>query len=155
MIFGGALRIGARRSFSGDDMNAAFVLEQACITGRGVGRLAAGLLFGFLLLAATLMPDRALAHAALIKTDPGDGRFDLIATRARGRLAWWRAALMGSLHLYDRVPDVVRVHATEATLASSTRVPIQLDGEPCGTLPVSVRLKPSAIRLLSLPEGKR
>ncbi len=54
-------------------MNAAFVLEQACTIHRSVGRLAAGLLIGFLLLAAALMPDRAFAHAALIKTDPADG----------------------------------------------------------------------------------
>jgi len=63
----------ARRLFCGDDMNAASFLKQACSTGRPAGGLAAALLVGFLLLAATMMPERAFAHAALIKTDPADG----------------------------------------------------------------------------------
>jgi diacylglycerol kinase family enzyme len=84
--------------------------------------------------------------------NPGDGLFDLIATRPRSRLAWVWAAMLGGFGLFDRVSDVERVRITEATLASAQRVPIQLDGEPCGTLPVSVRIRPSAIRLLSPAE---
>ena len=86
------------------------------------------------------------------RADPGDGFFDLIATRPRGRLAWQWAAMLGGLGMYDRVSDVERTRITEASFASAQRVPIQLDGEPCGTLPVSVRMRPSAIRLLSLVE---
>ena len=117
MISGGALRIGARRSFSGDDMNAAFVLEQACITGRGVGRLAAGLLFGFLLLAATLMPDRALAHAALIKTDPADGA---VLAQAPARFSLTFSEPVSPLVLTLVKPDGTPVALTSFRLSDQT-----------------------------------
>lgn len=117
MIFGGALRIGARRSFSGDDMNAAFVLEQACTTGRSVGRLAAGLLLGFLLLAATLMPDRAFAHAALIKTDPADGA---VLAQAPARFSLTFSEPVSPLVLTLVNPDGTPVALTSFRLSDQT-----------------------------------
>jgi copper transport protein len=43
------------------------------MTGFGAGRMAVGVLLALLSLAATMLPDRAFAHAALITTEPADG----------------------------------------------------------------------------------
>lgn len=82
------------------------------------------------------------------RAHPGDGAFDLVASLPRSRPQWLLAVACGALGLYDRVSGVSRGHAGEVELASRERVPFHVDGEPCGTLPVRVRIKPSAIRLL-------
>ncbi|MEP6565557.1 MAG: copper resistance protein CopC, partial [Mesorhizobium sp.] len=53
-------------------MRTASFLRTACKTGKTV-RLAFSVLAVLVLLAAIALPDRAFAHAALIKTDPADG----------------------------------------------------------------------------------
>lgn len=54
-------------------MNAAPFLQKTRTTGSNAGRLAAGVLFAFLLLAAIMLPGRAFAHATLITAEPADG----------------------------------------------------------------------------------
>ncbi|MET2830226.1 copper resistance CopC/CopD family protein [Mesorhizobium shangrilense] len=54
-------------------MNAASFLQKTRTIGSSAGRLAVGVLFAVLLLAAVMLPGRASAHAALIATEPADG----------------------------------------------------------------------------------
>lgn len=56
-----------------DGMNVAYFQRMELTAGRCVSRLAFGLLAALVLLAAIALPDRAFAHAALIKADPADG----------------------------------------------------------------------------------
>ena len=56
-----------------DGMNVACFQRIERTAGRSVGRLAFGLLAMLVLLAAIALPDRAFAHASLIKADPADG----------------------------------------------------------------------------------
>ena len=80
--------------------------------------------------------------------DPFDGKVDVVAlpTAARFALARMSVSLVtGSL---TRLRDVRHLLATDVELRSEGEVPVQIDGEPAGTLPLSVRLQEGAIRLL-------
>lgn len=90
----------------------------------------------------------AFGGAVVDTADPFDGRLDLVALP---RASKWRLATMGlrmltsSLH---RARGATHRMASEVRLHSDGRVPCQLDGEPVGTLPATVRVQPGAIRLL-------
>ena len=86
------------------------------------------------------------AHA-----DPTDGLLNIVATQPRHRAEWMAAALLSSIHLYDRCPRVSRGLGAALRLESSERVPIHVDGEPIGTLPVEITVLPGSIRLLVNP----
>jgi diacylglycerol kinase family enzyme len=72
--------------------------------------------------------------------DPADGRLDLVALPAGGRgdlLLAMLTALAGQL---DRCPGVVmRTVADEVTIANPAGIPVQLDGDPHGATPLTVR----------------
>jgi len=80
--------------------------------------------------------------------DPFDGEMELVVVPQRGtaRIALLAMRLMvGSL---DGARDVRRGRTTRVRLESGGTVPLQLDGEPVGTLPVEVRVLPGAVRLV-------
>jgi diacylglycerol kinase (ATP) len=87
------------------------------------------------------------------KADPRDGQMDLIATSARNRLSWCFAALLAGLNAYDSCKGVSRSRETKVTLSSAESVPVQLDGEPWGELPVSVEIRKRVMPLL-IPQGR-
>jgi diacylglycerol kinase (ATP) len=80
--------------------------------------------------------------------DPFDGRLDVVAIDVASRLQ-----LVG-LGIRMLSSGLAAARGTRHQLATSVRlsaagdVPVQLDGEPVGTLPISVRLQPGAVRLL-------
>jgi diacylglycerol kinase family enzyme len=82
------------------------------------------------------------------RADPFDGQIDLIATHPRNLLGWCAAALMASVHLYDRCPRVERRRVLRVRLSSSEPLPVHIDGEPFGHLPVDVEVVPAAVRLI-------
>ena len=82
--------------------------------------------------------------------DPSDGKLDVIATKPRRRFGWLRALSWYGLHRYERCSRVTRVLATAVELRSSTdRVPIHVDGEPIGSLPVQIQVAPGCVVLLA------
>lgn len=64
---------GVRRCFRDGGMSAVSSPWTTCRSGNSVGRLGVGLLAVLVLLLVLALPERALAHAALIKADPADG----------------------------------------------------------------------------------
>ena len=82
------------------------------------------------------------------QADPFDGRLDVVTASGAGALEALRlgAHMMGSG--LTGAPGVEHRTATEVGLVSEGRVPVQIDGEPVGTLPLSVRLQAGAVRLL-------
>jgi diacylglycerol kinase (ATP) len=83
------------------------------------------------------------------KADPCDGILDVIGTASRSRAAWIAAAMLSAAEQYDRCSDVVRQRVTEVELTTDENVPLHLDGEPAGALPVQIRVAPRRIRLLA------
>lgn len=73
MAFGGALRSQNAPPFHGNGMNAISSRRKIHISSKLVCRLAGGLLAVVMLLIVMASTSPALAHAALIKTDPADG----------------------------------------------------------------------------------
>jgi diacylglycerol kinase family enzyme len=93
---------------------------------------------------------RPLAFGRTIhpEADPFDGRLDLVSSMASGRrhafgLGWH--LMVSSL---TRARGVAHHTTTAVHLTAAAPVPVQIDGEPVGTLPISVTLAPAAIRLL-------
>jgi diacylglycerol kinase family enzyme len=81
--------------------------------------------------------------------DPSDGEVDVVATAARSRLGWCLAGVLAGLNAYDRCPGVSRSRETRVALRSSAPLPLHVDGEPCGELPVEVEMRASALSLLA------
>ena len=72
--------------------------------------------------------------------DPADGWLDLVALPASGRVDLVLAMLTGLAGRLDLCPGVVtRVVADEVTIALPAGIPVQLDGDPYGATPLSVR----------------
>jgi diacylglycerol kinase family enzyme len=45
--------------------------------------------------------------------------------------------------------DVIYRKCRRVTVTSAARVPVQADGDPAGTLPADVQVRPAALRLLA------
>ncbi|MFK0689009.1 copper resistance CopC/CopD family protein [Mesorhizobium sp. IMUNJ 23033] len=82
-----------------------------------VGRLAAGLLAVLVLLAVLGLPDRALAHAALIKTDPVDGA---VLAQGPGQFSLTFSEPVSPLVLTLVRPDGTSVALTSFRLSDQT-----------------------------------
>ena len=83
------------------------------------------------------------------RADPCDGILDIIGTASRSRAAWIGAAILSAADRYDRCADVVRLRGTNISLTTDESVPLHLDGEPAGELPINIRIAPRSIRLLA------
>jgi diacylglycerol kinase (ATP) len=86
------------------------------------------------------------------RADPADGQFDVVAIPPRSRLAWCFACLMAGLNVPDRCPGIVRSRARRMRLSAGAGLPVQIDGEPLGYLPVEVEVRPAALRLVAAPQ---
>lgn len=78
-----------------------------------------------------------------------DGLLDLILTNEISRFDIVRelGRIQRGAHLNH--PKVTELHAREITIAASSPLPIDLDGEMVGTTPARISVLPSAIRFLS------
>ena len=79
--------------------------------------------------------------------DPSDGVLDVVVLGALGRaelLAWLPSLYWGG-HL--RNPRVRLTRARSVHVESPSPMPVELDGEPCGTTPLRVRVCPKALRV--------
>jgi diacylglycerol kinase (ATP) len=87
---------------------------------------------------------------------PDDGRLDVVALRARSKWTFvrhgWRA-WRGGL----REHALVRVRVgTRVTLAGDSGIPVQIDGDAAGFLPVDVEIAPGSVEILvPAPRGAR
>lgn len=90
----------------------------------------------------------AFGATATPAADPHDGHMDLLTvprTGTAGVARLWMRMMLSSL---DRASGVDRTPVTRARLRADGEVPVQIDGEPVGTLPADVRVVPGAVRLL-------
>jgi diacylglycerol kinase (ATP) len=81
--------------------------------------------------------------------DPQDGEVDVIATLPRNRLSWCLSGLLSGVNAYDRCWGVSRSRETRVELLASEPLPVHVDGEPCGQLPLEVEMSPAALPLLA------
>jgi diacylglycerol kinase family enzyme len=87
--------------------------------------------------------------SATANADPEDGRVNVIATGARTRLGWCASALLAGVNAYDRCWGVSRSRETRVRLVGAGPLPVHIDGEPYGQLPVDVEVRPGALSLLA------
>ncbi len=80
--------------------------------------------------------------------DPFDGRLDVVAIDPASRSRLLRLSLRILTSGLSGARGARHQLATRVHLSADGTVPVQLDGEPVGVLPISVRLQPGAIRLL-------
>lgn len=80
--------------------------------------------------------------------DPFDARLDVVAIDVASRLRLVGLGLRMLASGLGGARGTRHQLATRVRLSADGVVPVQLDGEPVGELPISVRLKPGAVRLL-------
>ncbi len=80
--------------------------------------------------------------------DMSDGILDLVALGGGSRLKFARFALSAWLGRPGHYPWVRYLRAQEVTIDGSSDVPVQVDGELAGMLPVKVRLLPGAFPMV-------
>lgn len=80
--------------------------------------------------------------------DPFDGRLDVVSAPPGSVLTICRLAASMVATSLTRARGVRHALASEVSLTSDGIVPFQIDGEPVGTLPAAVSVRPGAIRLL-------
>jgi YegS/Rv2252/BmrU family lipid kinase len=79
---------------------------------------------------------------------PGEPGFQVVLFRRPGAMQAALAALALPLGLIPRLPGVEIVPARRIVLTATEGVPVQADGDPVGTLPVSVTDAPGTLRIL-------
>lgn len=92
--------------------------------------------------------EMAFGGTASPAADPFDGRLEVLMvprSSTAGVAGLFLRMMTSSL---DRGRGVGHVPATRVRLEAEGEVPFQLDGEPVGTLPAEVRVRPGAVRLL-------
>ncbi|MBT8403564.1 MAG: hypothetical protein KJP18_06885 [Gemmatimonadetes bacterium] len=82
------------------------------------------------------------------EASPFDGRLDVVSSDGAGGLRALHLGWHMMTSSLTRARGVEHRTASAVTLTSDAPVPVQIDGEPVGRLPISVRLVPAAIRLL-------
>ena len=73
--------------------------------------------------------------------DPSDGKFDLLALRSTSPFDVIRYVLAGFTGSISRQRDIIRARFSELTVVSTGRVPLQVDGDPFGNLPMKMTLQ--------------
>jgi diacylglycerol kinase family enzyme len=79
---------------------------------------------------------------------PFDGEIDVVTIEQAGPFRTAHMAAYMMLASLTSSPDVGHRTATTVTMRSEGRVPVQIDGEPVGHLPIHVRVEKAAVRLL-------
>jgi len=164
--------IGVFLLWAGAGVDAALITEVARRrpTQRGLElisqylRVGAGMLFKYRFPSISIVTGESRCSAASVvvanvgalaigsvtrRADPCDGILDIIGTASRSRAAWIGAAMLSAADRYDRCSDVVRLRGTNISLTTDESVPLHLDGEPAGELPIDIRIAPRSIRLLA------
>ena len=77
-----------------------------------------------------------------------DGRLDVVTIGPGPRLNLVGLGLRMLTSDLSRADGARHQLAAEIRLSADGTVPVQLDGEPAGVLPISVRVQPGAVRLL-------
>jgi diacylglycerol kinase (ATP) len=96
---------------------------------------------------------RLIFGSITCSADPSDGKLNVIATKPRRRIGWLWAVSLYAMHRYETCSRVYRQLAKSVQLRSvADRVPIHVDGEPAGNLPVQIRVAPGSVVLLAPPE---
>lgn len=81
-----------------------------------------------------------------------DGLLDILVFRGRGLRAGLRQLLLVLVGMHRRDPDVRFFQATEISVNARRNLAVQLDGDYCGTTPVTIRVEPGALRAV-IPRG--
>jgi diacylglycerol kinase (ATP) len=77
-----------------------------------------------------------------------DGLFDLCTFRQGSLLSGLKYLSGVFLHQHQKLEDCEIVKATHIRIESDHDVPIQLDGDPCGKLPIEIEVVPRRLSLL-------
>jgi diacylglycerol kinase (ATP) len=90
----------------------------------------------------------AFGRTVVETADPFDGKLDVVTIDPA---PWPKLVGLGVRMLTSSLGGARGTGhrlATSVRLSAEGNVPVHLDGEPVGSLPISVRLQPGAIRLL-------
>ena len=87
--------------------------------------------------------------------NPFDGRLDVVAVPPGSRLNLVRLAWRMMTSSLSQARGVRQTLGTHIRLDAEGRVPFQLDGEPAGVLPATVRLERGAVRLFGCRYPKK
>ena len=84
------------------------------------------------------------------RADAGDGLLDLCVYKCRGRLELLWHSFQTAFRLSGRNHRAVRLRCRTVRVSSrQADLPVQLDGDPGGTLPVEIKIVPGAARILT------
>jgi|GEM_PF-5052664 len=86
---------------------------------------------------------RVTSHA-----DPSDGGMEILMTSHIGLWPWLRVVFAIFRHRLDSFNGVTLLRGSHIRLSTQGEVPVQMDGDASGYLPVEVMVKPRAIRLI-------
>jgi diacylglycerol kinase (ATP) len=134
--------VGARTAFT-------FRGKRALITVDGTSRRRRVLM---------AVASNAQLYGGLVRLSPDarvdDGQLDLATFLGTGALttAWHLVRVFLRLHL--RAPDVIHQRGKNITIRARG-LPVQVDGEPVGTTPVEISIRPRALRVLVPPRANR
>jgi len=82
------------------------------------------------------------------RASPFDGVVDVVLVERAGATSALACAARMLWSSLTASPGVSHCTARKVTLRAADAVPVQVDGEPAGNLPVDVRMAPAAVRLL-------
>ena len=94
------------------------------------------------------VPRYALGLHILRRAIPDDGLLDVCAMACGDRLTLMRHTLKALLGQHDGSDDVVYRQARRVRIVSDERVPVQIDGDTAGWLPVEFEIAPQATRFM-------
>jgi diacylglycerol kinase (ATP) len=93
-------------------------------------------------------PYHGLGFAISADADPTDGHLDVAVFRGMSRWEVIRHFIAVARRRARRDPKVTGMRATRVTIAGTRRaLPVHADGEPAGTTPVTLEVRPAALRL--------
>ncbi len=84
---------------------------------------------------------------------PDDGLLDLCIFSCRQRRQLVAHSIRTLLKRHVEHPDVRYARVRQVRIESSEPVPVELDGDPAGMLPLDVPIRPGAVRVQVPPEG--
>jgi YegS/Rv2252/BmrU family lipid kinase len=100
----------------------------------------------------------AQLYGGLVRLSPDarvdDGDLNLAVFLGTGALTTGWHLVRVFLGLHRRAPDVEH-HTARSISVRGPRLPVQLDGEPMGTTPVEITIRPDALRVLVPPHANR
>lgn len=86
--------------------------------------------------------------------DPADGQLDVVTTARTGRLRFLASFPKVFAGTHVELPEVSVTRATSVRIDADRPLRVFADGDPIGTLPVTITVRPGALRLLAPPSGR-